>query len=104
MSALRVHRFLERSRRTIAAVAVVCALSGAVAVEHPGMAGMHMPDLAVWCLAILPGAAFLTGALLPTRGPARPAFVLTLRPQRTVAMKPAQASARASPTHVVLRL
>lgn len=105
MGLLTIRGFLRRRRRHMAIVLAVCALGGAVAVAHSGMEGMHMPQMAAWCLAVLPlAAAAAVMAARPLRPALRAALVLmpSTEPHR---VPPPVPRARAGPTRLtVLRL
>ena len=104
MSALRLRRLLWRSRRSAAALAVACALSGIVALEHAGLAAMHEPAMAAVCLAVLPSALLVGRAPPPARPLWRPALFRAAT-TRVIATPPRAAPARAGPPGVlVLRL
>jgi peptidoglycan/LPS O-acetylase OafA/YrhL len=113
VSPLAIRRRLRRSRHTFAALALVVALGGAVAVAHgapgaaTGMDGMHgLPaaaGLAV-CLGVLP----LGAALARRRWPSWPApphpDPRVLPPRRRLVATTVAAPARAGPDlTVVLR-
>jgi hypothetical protein len=84
---------LRRNRRRLATLAVVLGLAGAVVSAHSVMAGDHMGDGVVMCLAvanaavIAVGAALLVGVAASQRrrwliaAPALPAFAYTPAPR-----------------------
>ena len=103
MRAIRLESALRGRRRSIAAVAVVLAFGGIVAAEHSGAGEMHMPQVAAWCLAVLPGALLLA-ARNGFSSPAALPWVL-VRIRLPLALDPTTTSARASPVgRMVLRL
>jgi hypothetical protein len=99
---MAINRLLRRRRRHLAALAVVLALGGAVAVHHMPVDHMGMAAAMVTCLAVLPTLAFAVAraveALL-----SRPRRVLLMpcAPRRLPAAAPL-ARARASPVATVV--
>ncbi len=105
MNALAINRVLRRVRRTTALVAVFCVLGGIVAVEHSGMPSMHAPATAVFCLAVLPGAALLMQRVGLARRFHWPQLVPSVRAPRSLGANTLAAPARAGPARgLVLRL
>ena len=105
MSALRLNSVARRLRRRFALLAVVCALGGVVALEHSGMAGMHAPEMAAWCLAVLPGAAVLLRRATRLASPYWLRLPRVARPARDIAPAVQAPAARAGPAcSLVLRL
>lgn len=105
MGPLTIRGFLRRRRRHVATLLAVCALGGVIAVAHSGMEGMHMPQMAVWCLAVLPLAAVAAAIIaLPARLALRAALVL-MPSTELHRVPPPVPRARAGPTRLtVLRL
>jgi hypothetical protein len=104
MRASTLNRLLRRRRRHLVALAVVFALSGAVAVHHMATHEGGMSDMGamVVCLAVLPAVATaavaIVGGLLP-----RPRFALFLAwaPDRLLVAPPLP-RARSSPVATVV--
>ncbi len=105
MNALRIHGSLRRLRRTTALIAVTCAFAGIVAMEHSGMPDMHGPEMAAFCLAVIPGAAFLMARGLVAGRLIWPRLGPVLKPPPILVPTTQAPLARAGPTNsLVLRL
>lgn len=102
MSASAFNRLLRRRRRHLAALAVVLALSAAVAAHHMPVDHMGMGGAMVLCLAVLPALALtvarVVAALLPR---ARPLLPIAYAPCRSLAAAPLP-RARSSPVATVV--
>lgn len=105
VSPLIIRRFLRGRRRHLAIVAASLVLGGAVVTAHSGVGAMHMPDMAVWCLAVLPLVAALGRAVVVRPAPLPRPFTTVLLPRLALRIPPPVPRARAGPTRLtVLRL
>jgi len=103
ISPLRIRSLLRRSRRRVAALAVLAVLIGAVALHHAPSLDMDMHTAGV-CLAVLQIAVGV--ALVAVTWPVAEAGPRRLLGRRSVAVSvPITVPARAGPWHLqVLRL
>jgi hypothetical protein len=74
-----INSALRHRRRRIAMLAVMVALAGAVVTAHSVMAGDHMGDGLVMCLAVVEGAVVAVGVAVAVAA-------LALRPQCLIAL------------------